>query len=277
MDEHRGGHGERDGRPQPVRGELGSLADAVGEVVDRPDAAHPEERDHAALTAVEARLRAEQRQETAERTDDEDESESDDDAAPVEVLQQPSAQGDAQRQQQHQRQQPLEPLGDVVHRGVVVVVPLGGSEGHRGGEDRQEAVAVGDLREAVRRDQRGQGGQRLTPLGDAQRVALGVEGDVGQHPADHDADRDPDHDLADEVPRDPLPPGEAPGTAGGDQGRAIDERERQPVVEARLAGEGEAQLVRLVDLGVTGLRAGDLDVGGQDGVRGGEGARQQER
>ena len=56
----------------------------------------------------------------------------------------------------------------------------------------------------------------------------------------------------------------------GEEDRRVDERERQPVVEPGLAGQGEAHLVVLVDLLGVALegRPLDLDVGGQHRVGG---------
>ena len=272
MHEDRGDDRERDGRPQPVLPQLGGLAGRIGEVVQRADASHAEERGrpplrpgHAAV--VRALGPGGESKDPCDGADDQDERQADRDAAPVECLQQAARHGDAEDQQHEQRQQPLESLRHFVHRCVVVVRALRGAEGHRTHEDGQEPVAAEHLAHAVRRDERGQREQRLPSFGHAKGRAVGAERQVGQGPSDDDPGHHADEDLGDEVEPEPLQGPVRDGPLGGEQDGNVDERKGQAVVEPRLRGEGEAQLVRLVHLVVlTGLRSGDLDVGSQDGV-----------
>ena len=144
-----------------------------------------------------------------------------------------------------QRHQPLEPLDDAVHRALVGVAALGGPQPHRAREDRQEAVAADQLRGAVRRQQRRQRQQRLAVVGQAQVVAARVEGLPTEQPAHREADGDAERDLADDVPADPRADVQDREAAGQQQQGQVHEGERQPVVEARLGGEGEADVVVL--------------------------------
>ena len=249
------------------------LAGGVGEVVDRADAADPEEGDGPALAggrAAVARGRASGRQgdQPGERADHEHQGER---RSPTprqsRRVEQAAGERDAEHQQHEQGQQPLQPLGDLVHRGVVVVGALGGAERHRAGEHGQEPVAADHLADAVRRDQGGEREQGLAALGDAQRRRLLDRNATyaSTRPTTQAGD-DADHDLADQVPADPLEGPAGHRALGRQQDRGVHERERQAVVEPGLGGQGEPELVGLVDLVVAGLRAGDLHVGGEHRV-----------
>jgi hypothetical protein len=86
-----------------------------------------------------------------------------------------------------------------------------------------------------------------SPCSASQRPARRAEGDGGQSPPDGHADEHADDDLADEVPGQPVqtPRREASGRCEEHRGR--DEGEREPVVEAGLGRQGEADVVLLVD------------------------------
>ena len=99
-----------------------------------------------------------------QRTDDEHERDTDGDASPVEVGQQAVGQGEAQPEEHDEGQEGLEPVDDVVHVPVVVVVPLDRAHGERAREDGEEAVAPDHLRRSVGEKQRREGEQRLTDL-----------------------------------------------------------------------------------------------------------------
>ena len=195
-----------------------------------------------------------------------EQTQADQHALPVQAAQQPPREGDAEDEQDEQGQQSLEPFDHLVHRGVVLVLPLRGPEGQRAHEDREEAVAAGQLPNAVRRHQGGDGEQRLSPLGDAQRVLARAERHSRQQPADGDADQHADRDLAHGVPGQPLPPPAGDRALAGQQDGRHHEREGQPVVEPRFGGECEADLVLLAGLPVPRGRRAHLDVGGQHRV-----------
>ena len=103
-----------------------------------------------------------------DRPDDEDERQPDDHPAPVEVGEDPVGDGEAQPEQHDERQQHLEPVHDVVHGPVVVVVALDGAHRERADEHREEAVAAHHLGDTVGEEQGGQREQRLAHLGQAQ-------------------------------------------------------------------------------------------------------------
>lgn len=105
---------------------------------------------------------------------------------------------------------------------------------------------MGQLCAAVRHEQPGQREQRLTDLGQA-AAGAGVEREVAERAPDDVTDRDADRDLADQVPADPAGRvGDREAAGRGDQQREVDEGEREPVVEAGLGGQREADLVVLL-------------------------------
>ena len=262
----------------------------VRQVVERADAADPEERDGRHLAAVEPAVERLVATEQAERevarhrTHHQDQGERDDDTAPVEVLEQAAGHRHAQHEQHEQRHQPFEPLDHGVHGALVGVAALGGAQAHRAGEDGEEAVAADQLRRAVRRHQCGERQEGLALLGESQVVPLGVEGLAAEEPPDREADGDAERDLAQDVPPQPRTRVERGEAAREQQEREVDEREGQAVVETGLGGEREPDVVvllvallvvRVVD--VVGQRLTDLHVRGEDGIGRGQHGTEQER
>ena len=278
MQHHRERDREADRRPQPAllgerRGPGG-----VGHVVDRADPAHPEERDDPPLPVVEPGLRPDlgavpqEREPARHRPDDEHQGQAHQNAPPVEVGQQPVGQGEAQTEQDDEGQQRLQPVDDVVHVPVIVVVALHRPHGQRTREHGEEPVATDQLRGAVGHEQRREREQRLPHLCQPEGPGRRPEREPRQPPADGHPDEHPHDDLADELPRDPAQAPLRHRAHAREEDRRVDERERQAVVEPGLAGQREAHLVVLVDL--LGLtlegRPLHLHVRGEHRVRGRE-------
>ncbi len=105
-----------------------------------------------------------------------------------------------------------------------------------------------ELGQPVRHQDDGQGQQRLTTIGEAELVDRAAEGDLPQSPADQQPDEHSDHNLADDLPGHPADHPFRQRRPGGHDDRRLDERERQGIVEAGLAGQGEPDLVVFVDV-----------------------------
>ena len=198
----------------------------------------------------------------------------------------PVGDGEAEPEEDDEGEQRLEPVDDVVHVAVVVAVPLDRPDGQRAGEDGEEAVAVHEPRRPRRR-----GGRRrwraAAPRSRRSRseLAASPEGQPGQRPSRRRRRRPPRRRSCRRRshashPGDPVR--EAAGA--GEQHRQVHEGEGQPVVEPGLAGQGEADLVVLVDLSsrrrpraLAVVGPADLDVGGEHRVGRRQGGTEQQR
>ena len=143
------------------------------------------------------------------------------------------------------------------------------AQGDAGGEHREKAVAVGEAGAPVGQADQAEGEEVVEPHRLLVRAAQ-VEHELADRGAEDRADADADGHRPDHVDRDPAP-AEAAELVQAEQAEAEHhERKGGAVVEAGLAGEGEAQAVAVA-------RLGDLHVGGEHRVGRRQDAAEQDR
>lgn len=153
---------------------------------------------------------------------------------------------------------------------MVAVGALGGPDGASGDEDGQEAVPSGQLRHSVGQEGRAERDEALPVLGQPQRPRARPEEQPAEQLAHQQPDQHTDGAPVTEVLRHPGtdPLGGPAAARGGRQphGR-VRQREREPVVQTRLAGQGEPYVVLVVFV-VRGLAhpyfRGEHRVGGRE-------------
>ncbi len=239
-----------------------------GRVVERADPADPEPADPQPLPRVQ--VRAAQREHAGDGADDEQQEGGEQppgdpgDGEPVE------GEEAAQEEDGGELRHPLQHLAAGVDAPGVLVVALAAAEGDAADEGGEEAVGVGDLRDAVDREDGPDGGPPVELHGE-QAPLPQPGGDLRDRPTAGRADQDAAGDRVDDVPDEPVAEPRR-RTVLGDGEAEEHEREREAVVEAGLRGEGERRLGLLLLAGRP-----HPEVAGQDGVGGGEGGAEHDR
>lgn len=244
-------HGEGDNGPQllGVCVEVLAVAEGVGEVEHRADAADPEHSRDQAFAPTATATDTEQAHPSGGGPHDEDQEQPYQGPLPGERRQPVSDEVATEQEEQEGGQQTFDLFGELVQDLVVAVAAFGGPDGAGGDEDREEAVAVQQLGGPVGEEGGAQGDEALHVLGEPKCRRPGPEEQQAQQPPCDDADRDPDGGAGQTVDEEPLPDPACRGPAAGRRGeseRRKYEGEGQTVVQAGLGCEGEPDLVLVV-------------------------------